>query len=62
MKPHEVKVGMRVSLGRMGAGTVIDDYWRDRDRFKVRLEDDGKELDFGAYALKPAPPVPSAEN
>ena len=55
MAPSEVKNGQRVLCGRFGAGTVIDVYWRDRDRFKVRL-DNGKELDLGSYALKPAPP------
>ena len=60
MKPHEVKVGMRVLLGRLGAGTVVDDYWRGRDRFKVRL-DNGKELDFCASSLKAAP-LPVADD
>lgn len=56
MSPHEVKIGMRVFIGRLDAGTVVDDYWRHRDRFKVRL-DNGKELDFGASSLKAAPPL-----
>lgn len=55
MRPSEVKTGQRVRCGRSGAGTVIDVYWRDRDRFKVRL-DDGKELDFGSYSLTLLPP------
>ena len=56
MSPEQVKTGMRVNVGRFGAGTVIDVYWRDRDRFKVRL-DNGKELDFGSYSLTPLPPT-----
>lgn len=56
MTPEQIKVGMRVLIGRLGAGTVVDDYWRHRDRFKVRL-DNGKELDFGANSLKAAPPT-----
>lgn len=55
MTPSEVKVGQRVRCGRHGTGTVIDVYWRDRDRFKVRM-DDGKELDYGSYSLTLIPP------
>ena len=56
MTPEQVKVGMRVLLGRLGAGTVVNDYWRQRDRFKVRL-DSGGEYDFVAASLNPAPPA-----
>ncbi|MEH2508724.1 hypothetical protein V1291_000078 [Nitrobacteraceae bacterium AZCC 1564] len=43
-------IGVRVAVGWFGDGTVIDDYWRDRDRFKVRL-DKGGEYDFSQKFL-----------
>jgi hypothetical protein len=48
----EVRVGMRVSTG-YGLGTVTSDYWRDRNRFTVKL-DLGWEADFTAGSLRPA--------
>jgi len=48
------KKGDRVTW-RDHAGTVIDDYWRDRDRYTVLLDGDEVPLDFGAEALKLIP-------
>lgn len=56
MNPAYIEIGMRVFTGKLGSGTVIDDYWRDRDRFKVRL-DSGPEYDFTSAQLRSAPPA-----
>lgn len=42
-------------------GTVIDDYWRDRDRYTVMLDGDGVPLDFGAEALRLIPSTVGGE-
>lgn len=50
--PYQPKQGDRVSW-RGKSGTVVSDYWRDRDRFTVQLDGDDHTLDFGADALRP---------
>lgn len=57
--------GARVWVRAFGMGTVIDDYWRQRDRFRVRL-DRGGDYDFGETVLTevnatPTPAVPPQE-
>lgn len=54
MNPAYIVIGMRVFTGKLGAGEVVDDYWRDKDRFKVRL-DSGSEYDFCSASLQAAP-------
>ncbi|MEG3086204.1 hypothetical protein [Sphingomonas sp. PB4P5] len=43
--------GMRVRW-RDREGVLVDDYWRDRDRYSVRFDGDDHTLDFGAEALQ----------
>jgi len=52
---YKLKKGDRVAW-RDHLGTVVDDYWRDRDRYTVLLDGNDAPLDFGAGALKPISP------
>lgn len=45
------KKGDRVTW-RGKVGTVVDDYWKDRDRYSVLFDGSSEPLDFGAGALK----------
>lgn len=49
-----LKKGDRV-IWRGKAGTVVDDYWRDRDRYSVIFEGSSEPLDFVASALTATP-------
>lgn len=53
-----LKKGDRVRT-KFGSGYIVDDYWRDRDRFKVRY-DDGSESDHGAACISLLPTPPEA--
>ncbi len=53
---YRPKKGDRVTW-RGQPGTVVDDYWRDRDRFSVLIDGDHEPLDFGAEALRLLPVV-----
>lgn len=46
--------GERVTWRGM-RGTVVDDYWRDRDRYSVLFDGAMQPLDFGAEALRRLP-------
>jgi hypothetical protein len=43
--------GARVSVRNHGLGTVVDDYWRYKDRFRVRLDDYKADYDFGEAVM-----------
>lgn len=45
------KKGDRV-VWRGKSGTVVDDYWKDRDRYSVLFDGESEPLDFGAAALR----------
>lgn len=47
---YQPKKGDRVRW-RNHVGMVVDDYWRDRDRYTVMLDGNQTPLDFGAEAL-----------
>ena len=47
---YEPKKGDRVKWKHY-VGTIVDDYWRDRDRYSVLFDGDKEPLDFGAEAL-----------
>lgn len=59
MKEQELAIGTRIGW-RNYKGTVVDDYWRHRDRFTVRFDGDDFTLDFGAGSLRPIPQEQSA--
>lgn len=50
MSNRQPRKGDRV-VWRGKAGTVVDDYWKDRDRFSVLFDGSREPLDFGAEAL-----------
>jgi hypothetical protein len=54
---EKFKKGTRVWVRAFGLGTVIDDYWRRRDRFRVSL-DRGGDYDFGEAVMTEI--IPSA--
>ncbi|WP_341209839.1 hypothetical protein [uncultured Sphingomonas sp.] len=51
MNNWKPKKGDRITW-RGKPGVVTDDYWADRDRFTIRL-DEGGETDHGAESLRP---------
>lgn len=45
------KKGDRIAT-KFGNGTVIDDYWAYKDRYRVRMDRDGSGFHVGAASLR----------